>query len=183
LTLGDEGGRAFDRFDLGDLGLLGKDSDLDFDTAVALAARALRTPIAAFSVLDFEAGVSRLRAHVGTRHPVTEREDIPIEASLNITVMSPTDVIAISDTSRDPVAREHPFIRAQGIQSVLAAPVMCPAGLVTALIGVHDRVPRIWTPEEKQAILGFAHLCTELILLRAALRTLGILSRAERGVA
>lgn len=180
--MGDEAGRVFDRFDLRDLGVIGKGSDHDFDTAVALAARALRTPVAAFSVLDFEAGLSRLRAHFGTRHPVSENEDIPIEASLSIAAMSRSDVIAICDTSRDPVARQHPFVQAQGIQSILAAPVMCPAGLVAALIGVHDRVPRIWTDEEKQAILGFAHFCTELILLRAALRTLGILSRGERGV-
>jgi GAF domain-containing protein len=181
--MGEEGGRAFNRFDLRDLGLFGKGSDHDFDTAVALAARALRTPIAAFSVLDFEAGLSRLRAHVGTRHPVTEREEIPIEASLNIRAMSRSDVIAIADTSRDPVARDHPFVQAQGIRSILAAPVMCPAGDVVALIGVHDILPRIWTAEEKEAILGFAHFCTEIILLRAALRTIGILSRGQFGVA
>jgi GAF domain-containing protein len=179
--MGDEGGRPIGRFDLRDLGVLSNSADRDFDTAVALAARALRTPMAAFSVLDFEAGVSRLRAHFGTRLPVSAREEIPIEASLNITAMSRSDIVAISDTSRDPVARDHPFVRAQGVRSILAAPVMCPAGDVTALIGVHDIVPRIWTAEEKQAIHGFAHFCTELILLRAALRTLGILARGERG--
>jgi GAF domain-containing protein len=178
--MGDESGRSTKRFDLRDLGLLSTVPDRDFDIAVMLAAGALRTPMATFAVLDIEAGVLRLRAHVGTKLPATTPAAIPIETSLSIRAMSGLDVIAIPDTSRDPIARAHPFVRAQGVQSVLGAPVMCPASQVAAIIAVHDHVPRIWSTEEKQVILGFAHFCTELILLRAALRTLGMVSRGGR---
>ena len=180
--MGDESGHSTRRFDLRDLGLLSAVPDRDFDIAVMLAAGALRTQMATFAVLDIEAGVARLRAHVGTKIPVTTLVTIPLETSLSIRAMSRTDVIAIPDTSRDPIARANPFILAQGVQSVLGAPVMCPASEVAAIIAVHDHVPRIWTTEEKQVILGLAHFCTELILLRAALRTLGIVSRAGRAV-
>jgi len=178
----DDGRQPFGKFDLRDLGVLRKGTDREFDTAVTLAARALRAPVAVISVLDFEAGISWLRAHVGTMNPVSELEDIPIESSLFLAAMSRSDVIAIPDTARDAAAKANPFIRAQGIQSVLAAPVMCPAEDVVALVSVHDRVPRLWTAEEKESLLGIAHFCTESILLRAALRTLGMVSRRDRGV-
>ena len=180
--MGDESGLSTRRFDLRDLGVLSTAPDRDFDLAVTLAAGALRTPLATFGVLDFEAGLARFRAYLGAKLPVATLEAIAIERSLMILPTSPSDVIAISDASRNAVARAHPFVRVQGIKSILAAPVMCPAGDVAAMIAVHDRVPRIWTAEEKQMILGFAHFCTELILLRAALRTLGMVSRGQRGV-
>jgi GAF domain-containing protein len=179
--MGDERAEVSRRFDIKDLGILGPGPDRDFDLAVALAARSLRAPICALSVLDFDAGLSRLRAHVGTRAPVTEREDIPIEASLTISALSPSDVIAIPDVSRDETARSHPFVQAQGIASILAAPIMCPAEEVVALIAVHDRVPRLWSAEEKESILGIAHFCTQVILLRATLRTLVMVSRKVKG--
>jgi GAF domain-containing protein len=56
---------------------------------------------------------------------------------------------------------------------------MCPAEEVAALLAVHDLFPRIWTPEERDTIRGIAHFCTEAILLRAALRTLGLVSRRK----
>jgi GAF domain-containing protein len=179
--LGNDDPRVFPRFDLRDLGVLGAGQDPDFDRAATLAARALRTPISTLSVLDFDAGVSRLRAQFGTRVPLSDREVIAIEASLAIKAMSRYDVITIPDVAKDSTARAHPFVRAQGIQSILAAPIMCPAEEVVALIAVHDRIPRIWTRDEHDAILGIAHFCTEIILLRAALRTLGMVSRKARG--
>jgi GAF domain-containing protein len=180
--LGKDDAKAFPTFDLRDLGVLSAGPDPDFDRAATIAARALRTPISTVSVLDFGAGVSRLRAQFGTHVPLSEREVIAIEASLAVKAMSRYDVIAISDVAKDAAARAHHFVRAHNIQSILAAPIMCPAEEVIALIAVHDRIPRIWTRDEHDAILGIAHFCTEIILLRAALRTLGMMSRKARGV-
>jgi GAF domain-containing protein len=176
----DGNAKAFGKFDLKDLGVLRKEPDRDFDTAVMLASRSLRTPIATFSVLDFEGGIARLRAHVGTNDAVAEVYEIPITTSLTLSAMSESDVISIPDTGRDPLTQNNPFVASQSVQSLLAAPVLCPAQDVVAMIGVHDRVPRIWTAEDKQTILGFAHFCTQVILLRASLRTLGIVSRRGR---
>lgn len=175
--------RAFGKFDLRDLGVLRKEPDRDFDTAVMLASRSLRTPIATFSVLDFEGGIARLRAHVGTNDAVDEVYEIPITTSLTLSAMSESDVICVTETSRDPLTQGNPFVASQKVQSLLAAPVLCPAQDVVALIAVHDRVPRLWTAEDRQTILGFAHFCTQVILLRASLRTLGIVSRRGRAPA
>jgi GAF domain-containing protein len=110
-----------------------------------------------------------------------EVDAIPLETSIALSAMSETDVIAIPDTARDSVAQKNPLVRTQGIKSILAAPVLCPAREVVALVAVHDRVPRLWSPEEKDAVLGIAHFCTQVILLRAALRTLGMVSRRAKG--
>ncbi len=179
--MGDERIGAFKRFDLRDLGILGPGPDRDFDLAVALASRSLRAPMATFAALDFDAGLTRIGSHVGMVADMTELETIPLETSIALSAMCETDVIAIPDTGRDDVARANPLVLRQGIKSVLAAPVLCPAREVVALVAVHDRVPRLWSAEEKDAILGIAHFCTQIILLRAALRTLGMVSRKAKG--
>jgi GAF domain-containing protein len=172
---------TFTRFSLRDLGILGPGPDREFDTAVRLSIRLLRAPMASFAVLDFDAGLTRIRAHAGMKADMPEVETIPLESSIALSALSETDVIAIPDTGRDSVARENPLVRVQDIKSVLAAPVLCPARQVVALIAVHDLLPRLWSAEEKDAILGIAHFCTQVILLRAALRTLGMVSRKAKG--
>jgi GAF domain-containing protein len=169
--------RTYGKFDLRDIGVLRTEPDRDFDTAVMLASRSLRTPISTFSVLDFAGGIARLRAHVGTSDTVAEVYEIPITASITLSAMSESDVISIPDTARDPLTQDNPFVASQQVQSLLAAPVLCPAQDIVALIAVHDRIPRLWTAEDRQTILGFAHFCTQVILLRASLRTLGMVSR------
>ena len=178
--MGNESLTTFGRFDLRDLGVLGETPDRDFETAVRLAARAIRAPVATFGVLDFDNAVSRIRAHSGLRSAVPTSDAIPLESALILKAMSETDIIAIPDVARDPAARDHPVLRAQGIQSLLAAPVLCPAREVIGLLAVHDQVPRIWTTEERESIAGLARFCTEVILLRASLRTLGMVSRRSR---
>jgi GAF domain-containing protein len=168
---------AFGKFNLRDIGVLRKEPDRDFDTAVRLASRALRAPVATFSVLDFEEGVASLRAHVGTNDAVAEVYDIPISTSLTLSALSASEVISVPDTSRATLTQANPFVASQKVKSLLAAPVLCPAQDIVALLAVHDRVPRLWTPEDREAILGFAHFCTQSILLRASLRTLGLVSR------
>jgi GAF domain-containing protein len=178
--MGNESLTTFGRFDLRDLGVLGETPDRDFDTAVAVAVRAIRAPISTFAVLDFDNAVSRLRAHSGLSSVAQRTDAIPLESALILKAMSETDIIAIPDVARDPAARDHPFLRAHGIQSLLAAPVLCPAREVIGLLAVHDLVPRIWTTEERESIAGLARLCTQVILLRASLRTLGMVSRKAK---
>lgn len=178
--MGDESLTSFGRFDLRDLGVLGEDPDRDFERAVELAARSIRAPVATFAVLDFDNAVSRLRAHRGLSSAAQGTDAIPLEAALILKAMSETDIIAIPDVARDSAGRDHPFLRAQGIQSLLAAPVLCPAGEVIGLLAVHDRVSRIWTTEERESIAGLAGFCTQAILLRASLRTLGMVSRRSK---
>lgn len=180
--MGTDATRSLGKFDLRDIGVIGDGPDRDFDTAVSLAAGAARAPAATFAVLDFEAGLSRLRSHVGLGGATPEMGIVPIEAAITLRAMSESDIIAIPETALDPLARENPFIRAHGIRSLLAAPVLCPAQDVIGLLAVHDRVPRLWTANERAAISGLAHLCTRIILLRAALTTLGIVSRKSKAV-
>jgi GAF domain-containing protein len=179
--MGTEAAGTFGRFDLRDLGVFDAASDGDFNTAVALAARTLGAPIAVLSILDFEAQVSRIRAHVGLDVGMPVIREVPFEAAIAVTATSVREVIAIPDCSRDVRTMAHPFMRSQGIKSLLAAPVLCPAEEVVALLAVNDRVPRIWTAEEQEALSGLAHFCTQSILLRAALRTIGLVSRGRDG--
>ena len=164
-------------FELRDLGVLEGPPDHDLDVAVTLAARATRSPIATFAALDFDAGLSRIRAHVGLEPNCPDVAEIPLTTAITWSMKSADALLIVPDTAKDDRTAVHPFMRAYGLQSLLAAPVLCPAHEVVALLAVHDRVPRLWTDAEQEAVSGLAHFCTQMILLRAALRTIGILSR------
>jgi GAF domain-containing protein len=169
------------KFDLVDLGVLAGGPDKEFDFAVRLAARAARAPVATFATVDFGSRLSRLRAHNGLGAEGPKVTEVPLEISVAYRAVVCGDLIAISDTARDPRTVAHPFFRSHGIQSMLAAPVLCPADEVIALLAVHDTLPRIWNAEDRNALAQVAHFCTQVILLRAALKTLSLISKETMG--
>jgi GAF domain-containing protein len=164
-------------FDLVDLGVLTSGHDREFDAAVMLAARAARAPIATFAIIDMIGRLSRLRAHTGLGAGGPKVTEVPLDTSLAYGARASTDLIAVCNAASDPRTTAHSFFRLHGIQSLLAAPVLCPAGEVVALLAVHDTKPRIWSAEERNVLAQIAHFCTQAILLRAALKTLGLISR------
>ena len=165
------------KFGLKDLGVLGEGPDPDFDAAVILAQRSTGSPIATFATADFEMRRSRLRAWTGLGSHEPKPRAIPLEASLVFrAAASAPELIVVPDTARDAQMAALPFVRSHGIRSLLAAPVLCPADHIVALLTVHDTMPRIWSGEERSAIAHAAHFCTQVILLRAALRTLRLIS-------
>lgn len=165
------------KFDLADLGVLATGYDRDFDYAVTVAARAARAPIATFATADFVSRMVRVRAWTGLGSDGPGVTEVPFDVSFISRATSPGQLISVSDTAKEPRVVAHPFIRSRGIRSLLAAPVLGPAEEVVALLAVHDTLPRIWNVEERDALAGVAHFCTKVILLRAALRTLHLLSR------
>lgn len=165
------------KFDLADLGVLAGGPDKEFDFAVGLAARAVRAPVATFATADFVDRLSRIRAHTGLGAGGPRVTEVPLEISLAFKAAAGQDRIAVSDTLMDPRTAAHPFLRSHGLRSLLAAPVHFPADEVVALLCVHDTLPRIWNAEESDALAQAAHFCTQVILLRAALKTLSLISR------
>jgi GAF domain-containing protein len=93
-------------------------------------------------------------------------------------VISSGTLLAIPDTRRHPRTARHPFLGDLGVRSLVAAPVHCPAEHVVGSLVVLDRLPRIWTEDEKRVLADCAYLCSQTILLRAALWTLASIARS-----
>jgi GAF domain-containing protein len=176
-----EGFRPNQTFDLRDLGVCDGPPDAAFDAVVSLAARAVRAPLAILSIVDHDLGVVRVRSRHGFGSVSQEANELPFDRSFTATVVQTGSGLSIPDTQRHPATARHPLLSDLGIRSLLAAPVHCPADEVIGSIVVSDRLPRIWTEEEGRLLGEHALLCSQNILLRAALRTLAAFAR--RGAA
>lgn len=173
----DDGPRPADTYDLRDIGVSDGPPSLAFDTLVSLAARSLCAPFGLLAIVDHDLGVVRTRARYGFEADGDEARFLPLGLSFTETVISTGACLAIPDTRRHPKTARHPFIAEMGVRSLIAAPVMCPADHVVGSLVVQDRLPRIWTEADKRALTDCAFLCSQNILLRAALWTLSTVAR------
>jgi GAF domain-containing protein len=165
------------RFDLRSLGLLGGPPDRSFDASVRLASAMAATPLALLVIIDHEADLLCLRAHVGLSPAEETMTRVRTSRSLYSHLTSSTDVVAIPDITLDPRTRTNSVAASLGVRSLMAAPVRSPADDAVGLLSVLDRVPRIWSAQQRAALCDIAHMATQAILLRAALHTVTIMSR------
>jgi GAF domain-containing protein len=165
------------KFDLIDLRVLTSGYDRDFDFAVTLAARATRAPFASFVTVDMDARLCRARAWTGFGPDGPKVREVPLEGTLLDRLILKPELIMVSDIARDYRTAGQSALRSNGVQSCLAAPVLCPAEKVVGMISVGDRLPRLWNDEDAGVLKYVAHFCTQVILLRAALKTLSLISQ------
>lgn len=171
------GFRAKDGFGLRDIGVMDGPDDPAFDNIVSMAARSLGTPLAMLAIADVEGDVVRVRSCFGFDAVTRHSEGVPLGPTLTAEVMMTGECLSIPDTRLNPRTARHRYMAALGTRSVLMAPVTCPAEQVIGSLAVMDRLPRIWTASEKEILAGCAFMCTQSILLRAALKTLSVVAR------
>lgn len=165
------------RFDLRSLGLLDGDPDPAFVHAVDLAHRTTRTEAATLAIADFDEGVVRVRAHAGALPAPLASLAVPLDRSLFGTLGSSSQPFAVTGAVRDPRTRSNPFVRTLAAESLIGAPVFCPAEVPVGYVVAYDTAVRIWSAEDRARLAAAAFFCTQAILLRAALETVKILWR------
>lgn len=171
------GFRTKDSFGLRDLGVIEGPDDQAFDNIVAMAARSVGTPLAMLVVADIERDRVKVRSSFGFRALSRHTLGLPLAPSVTALVMESGQCLGIPDIRLHPTTARHPHLAVLGAQSLLIAPVKCPADHVIAALAVMDRLPRIWTEDEKGILQGCAFMCGQSILLRAALKTLSVVAR------
>jgi hypothetical protein len=169
--------RAQDSFGLRELGVIEGPDDQAFDNIVAMAARSVNAPFAMLLVADVEHEMVKVRSCFGFEAATRHTPGVPLGPSLTAEVMATAQCLPIPDLRLNPKTARHPYLLTLGAQSLLMAPVKCPADLVIGSLAVMDRLPRIWTANEKGILQGCAFMCAQSILLRAALKTLSVVAR------
>jgi signal transduction protein with GAF and PtsI domain len=174
-----EGFRPDETFDLRDIGVSEGPPDLAFNAIVALASRSVCAPLAILAIVDQGLGVVRVRARHGFASESRKGTLLPLGLSFTGVVVETGSCLAVPDARLHPKTARHPFLSDLDARSLLAAPVSCPRDEAIGSLVVFDRLPRIWTEGEKQVLNDCAFLCSQSILLRAALRTLAAVARGN----
>jgi len=135
------------------------------------AARLCQTPLAAISVLSKEGKHLELVSVIGTAGVVSEKR-LPIEGSLNGTVIDSGRVFRSSDVWHDPRPITRAIARRNKTRAVLIVPLAPGAGLTGTLV-VASRQPRRFGPRDEGILTDFAYVATAAMgecILRAQVR-------------
>ncbi|MHA3978073.1 GAF domain-containing protein [Halovulum sp. GXIMD14794] len=168
-------------YSLSDLGLVNAPPDSAYDRITSLAQTVTGAPVAMLSAIEADKNRQFMTSVQGVPEPLASSREMPLEYSICAHVSESGAPLAIDDARYD--------LRAQRVQefgrvaAYLGVPVRGPVDDVICVLSVIDHTPRSWTEDDLAAMEQLAGLAGREILLRASMRTLGLLQRASRGVA
>jgi signal transduction histidine kinase len=140
------------------LGLLEAELIPAFDQATEIAAQFLEAPICISSVLTRDVlflksavGLSQM----GLMNPLAQLRQLPRRESFCTYVVDARQVLAIPDTTKNPVFAESLLVSRYGIRAYLGAPLLSVDGQCLGALAVMDWVPRRFTSQDR-AFLAMA---------------------------
>ncbi|MGH2460289.1 MAG: GAF domain-containing protein [Chloroflexota bacterium] len=137
-------------------GLLGTPPDESFDRLTRLAIRALRVPIALFSLID--ASHQFLKSQQGLGEPWASRRELPLTHSFCWLVVATGETLAVADGRQHPSLAGLPAIDELGVVAYLGAPIATDAGQVIGTLAALDHQPRQWSDDDARALRDLASL-------------------------
>lgn len=168
-------------YSLTDLGLVNAPPDSAYDRVTALAQSVTRAPVAMLSAIEPDKDRQFMTSVRGVPEPLASSRELPLDYSICAHVSEAGVPLAIDDARYDTRTRRvQEFGR---VGAYLGVPVRGPADDVICVLSVIDHDPRCWSEDDITAMEQLAGLAGREILLRASMRTLGLLQRTTRGVA
>jgi GAF domain-containing protein len=173
--------RSDARFDLEDLGLLDCGTDREAQIVVRHVGLALHVQCVGFFVADESRGVLLLRAKHSLSDACKVSGPLPLAGSLAADIIENDRILEITSITDDEDFAQSVEVRSLSVMAYLGVPVHGPAGETLGVLGAISRTPRPWSPIDRTELREAAHLLSRHVLLKAALRTVKLLSR-ERDV-
>jgi PAS domain S-box-containing protein len=137
--------------------------DPELDRLTRMAARILKVPLAAVSIIDERE--ARFRSSVGVPETFAHGVKVPLSHSICKYVVSTRRALIVRDARRHHWLASNPAIEEMGMVAYAGVPIRADGQVVGAFC-VSSPEPRQWTPEEIQLIRDFAALVEEEITLR-----------------
>ncbi|WP_245584676.1 GAF domain-containing protein [Salipiger mucosus] len=165
-------------YSIRELGLLDQGQDGVFENIVKLAHQTLGAPVALVSVIDDanERQVFKARRADASRGllgaHLMESWYTPLSHSLCNEVRIRDRSLIVQDMARDPSFRHHPAVTEYGVLAYIGAPIHGPANDPIGAVCAMDNCVRIWSEKDRSNIETLADLCSQQVLLRAALQTI-----------
>jgi PAS domain S-box-containing protein len=159
-------------------GLLDPGTEPLFDRLTAMAARLARAPMAMMSIV----APDRLffKAAVGLPEPYASKRQASLEHSFCPFVVAARAPYVLEDATKDAGLAARAAVAELGIIAYAGAPLRLADGSMLGTLCVADTQPRLWTPEEIEALEQLAVCISGEIELRAARSELQELRGEER---
>jgi GAF domain-containing protein len=150
--------------------ILDSEPEQAFDDLTLLASYICRTPIALISLID------ESRQWFKSRVGITVSET-PRDIAFCSTAILSSEVMIVPDTLKDDRFRNHPLVVSEpNIRFYAGAPLITEEGFALGTLCVVDRIPREFSPEQREALKALSRMVLaqlefrrNLILLREAL--------------
>jgi GAF domain-containing protein len=150
--------------------ILDSEPEQAFDDLTLLASYICRTPIALISLID------ESRQWFKSRVGITISET-PRDIAFCSTAILSSEVMIVPDTLKDDRFRNHPLVVSEpNIRFYAGAPLITEEGFALGTLCVVDRIPREFSPEQREALKALSRMVLaqlefrrNLILLREAL--------------
>lgn len=146
--------------------ILDTEAELAFDDLAFLAGHICETPIAAISLID--ADRQWFKSRVGLSVPETSRA-----ISFCSMAIEQSGIFVVPDASKDERLWDNPQVTGEAhIRFYAGAPLITPEGYALGTLCVVDRVPRILTPEQMDALDALRRQVQAQLELRRTLKDL-----------
>jgi len=134
----------------------------NYDAVVHLASSICGTPISTITLIDEDR--QWFKAKVGVNH-----SENPREVSFCAHCILNTDILEVTDASKDPRFQDNPLVQdGPKIRFYAGAPLYTQSGLPIGSLCVIDKVPRELSPLQRQTLLTLAQQVSSELDLRLA---------------
>ena len=150
-------------------GLLDTATEPAFDRLTRLAARLLRVPVAAFTLVDDQRQL--FKSAVGISDASTPERQLPLSHSFCRLVVESAAPVRIEDARLDERVCGNPSIAEHDAISYLGVPIALSGGAPLGALCVLDRVPRSWSSDDLDTLLDLATSIVAELELKQALQS------------
>lgn len=167
-------------FTLDELGLVDAPPEDAFDNVTKLATSLLDAPVSLVSVVDFAKDRQFFKSQVGlTDHWARERQT-PLSHSFCQHVVTQNRPLIVEDASKHDLVKDNLAIPNLGVAAYLGVPFYGPTGHPIGAMCVVSGEPRAWTQDDEEKMTMLAHCVTDLVRLRASLKTSEVLRQEQQ---
>ena len=146
-------------------GLLDSPNEPEFDRVTRLAARLLRAPIAAVTLVDDDR--QYFKSLVGVPEPFASCRETPRSEAVCRRVVTTGKPLIVGDARHDPILSHDAGALAMGIVAYLGVPLATREGHALGSLCVVDREPRTWSEDDLATLEDLAAMIMTEIALRA----------------
>jgi len=150
---------------LRETGLLDSPSEPEFDRVTRLAARLLRAPVAAITLVDEDRQF--FKSLVGVPEPWASLRETPRSDALCRRVVTTGQPLIVHDARLDPRLRDDPGLKAMRIVAYIGVPLVTRQGHALGSLCVVDRVGRTWSGDDLATLEDLSAMVITEIELRA----------------
>ena len=167
-------------FSLRELGLVDSPPEASFDNLTKLATELLDVPVSLVSIVDYANKRQYFKSQIGlTDHWAIDRQT-PLSHSFCQYVVNSNAPLIVEDARKSELLKDNLAIPDLGVTAYMGTPFYGPSGIPIGALCAISGEPRVWSQSDKDKLNTLASCVTDLIRLRASLKTSEALRKEQQ---